>query len=122
MVASPAPVPTPIAIVRACARAACTITIERPYVGGSLLRVRVARSHGASVAGTRVTASVDMARMVMHPEVYTLRAGPHETFSAPVTLDMPGHWHALVTVTIGKNATRIEIPFYVENPPDPHAP
>ncbi len=117
MTAQPSPPPAPIAIVRACGAARCVVTIEKPYVGGSPMRVRIVRADGAPVRDAHVTASVDMARMVMHPETYALRADARGTYRVPVVLDMPGHWHAVVTVRHGAEATTIEAPFYVDVPP-----
>jgi hypothetical protein len=93
------------------------VSIVRALVGRTILRVVLRTEDGHPVRHARIAVHVDMASMAMNPPGF---AALHETragiYERAVTLTMPGHWKADLTIGRPSGVTSLSLPFFVDLP------
>ena len=94
------------------------VTVMRPLIGKTTLRIVLTDGHGRAVRGARIVVHIDMASMSMNaPRTAPLREAQPGAYERTIDLPMPGHWKADIHIAVtGGKSTTLTLPFFVDLP------
>jgi len=94
------------------------VTVMRPLIGKTTLRVTLTDVHDRAVGGAWIVIHIDMASMSMNPSgSVPLREAHPGAYERTIDLPMPGHWKADIHIAAtGGKSTTLTLPFFVDLP------